>query len=145
MMSSIQSVAGHPVAAPDSNPTHHGVFPSATISSDRAIRSSNVAGTSYPAASKSSFGYQIIDFRLTLVGTPQCSPSNSTSDIRYSPTVSSIAATSIPMSSSETIVPAAASVATVPGCGTSATSSVPPSALIGNCSSKSAEASISTV
>ena len=69
-MSSIQSVAGQPVALPDSKPTHHGVLPSATISSDRAISSSNVVGTVYPAASKSSFGYQIIDFRLTLVGSP---------------------------------------------------------------------------
>ena len=44
-MSSIQSVAGQPVAPPLSNPTHHGVPPSATIWSDSAISSSQVSGT----------------------------------------------------------------------------------------------------
>ena len=43
-MSSIQSVAGHPVAPPLSKPTHHGVPPSATIWSDSAISSSHVVG-----------------------------------------------------------------------------------------------------
>ncbi len=59
MMSSTQSVAGHPVAVSLSKPTHHGVPPSATIWSDSATSSSNVVGIWYPAASKSSFGYQI--------------------------------------------------------------------------------------
>ena len=45
-MSSIQSVAGQPVAVPLSKPTHHGVLPSATIWSDSAISSSHVVGTS---------------------------------------------------------------------------------------------------
>ena len=42
-----------------------------------------------------------------------------------------------PRSSSATIVPASAWSTTAPGCGTAATSSVPPSARIWNCSSKS--------
>ena len=46
MMSSTQSVAGHPVAVPLSKPTHHGVPPSATIWSDRAMSSSHVVGIS---------------------------------------------------------------------------------------------------
>jgi hypothetical protein len=45
MMSSIQSVAGQPVASSASKPTHQGVPPSATIWSLSAIRSSNVSGT----------------------------------------------------------------------------------------------------
>src|SRR6266540_4366651 len=70
MMSSIQSVAGQPVEPSLWNPTHHGVPPSATIWSDRAIRSSHVVGTLYPALSKSSFGYQIMLLRAMLVGMP---------------------------------------------------------------------------
>ena len=69
-MSSIQSVAGHPVAPPDSNPTHHGTPPSALIWSVNAIRSSQVSGTVYPAASNAFFGYQIMLFRLMFVGRP---------------------------------------------------------------------------
>jgi hypothetical protein len=69
-MSSIQSVAGHPVAPSLSNPTHHGVLPSSTIWSLRAINSSYVVGTSYPALSKSSFGYHTMLFRLMFVGIP---------------------------------------------------------------------------
>ena len=45
MMSSIQSVAGQPVAPPDSKPTHQGVPPSALIWSPSAINSSHVVGT----------------------------------------------------------------------------------------------------
>ena len=70
MMSSTQSVAGQPVAVPLSKPTHHGVPPSATIWSDRAMSSSQVSGISYPALSKSSFGYQIRLFQFELVGRP---------------------------------------------------------------------------
>ena len=44
-MSSIQSVAGQPVAPSLPNPTHHGVLPSATILSLSAIISSHVVGT----------------------------------------------------------------------------------------------------
>ena len=42
--SSIQSVIGHPVAAPDSAAMHHGVLPSALIFCVRASRSSSVFG-----------------------------------------------------------------------------------------------------
>ena len=69
-MSSIQSVAGQPVDPSLWKPTHHGVLPSATIWSERAINSSQVVGTLYPALSKSSFGYQIMLLRLMLVGMP---------------------------------------------------------------------------
>src|SRR5215207_8906360 len=70
MMSSIQSVAGHPVAPADSKPTHQGVPPSATIWSLSASISSHVVGTWYPAASKSSFGYHTMLFKFTFVGMP---------------------------------------------------------------------------
>jgi hypothetical protein len=43
-MSSTQSVAGQPVAAPDPRPMHHGVSPSATICSVSAFSSSMVSG-----------------------------------------------------------------------------------------------------
>jgi hypothetical protein len=43
-MSSTQSVAGQPVAAPEPRPMHHGVSPSATICSVSAFRSSIVSG-----------------------------------------------------------------------------------------------------
>src|SRR3954447_19626831 len=44
-MSSIQSVAGQPVASPDSMPAHHAWMPLAAILSERAIISSHVFGT----------------------------------------------------------------------------------------------------
>src|SRR6266550_7861491 len=44
-MSSIQSVPGHPEAAPDSRPTHHGVVPESAIFFESAVRSSQVLGT----------------------------------------------------------------------------------------------------
>ena len=45
MICSSQSVAGHPVAPPDSMPPHQGFTPSATIWSERAKSSSHVVGT----------------------------------------------------------------------------------------------------
>jgi hypothetical protein len=45
MNSSIQSVAGQPVAAPDSMPMHHGASPSDLIISIRASISSQFVGT----------------------------------------------------------------------------------------------------
>ncbi len=57
-MSSIQSVAGQPLAAPLSIPRHHGTPPSATIWSERAISSSQVVGTLYPLAAKALGLYQ---------------------------------------------------------------------------------------
>src|SRR5688572_20704280 len=46
--SSIQSVAGQPVATPDSMPAHHGLVPLAAILSLRAISSFQVVGMVYP-------------------------------------------------------------------------------------------------
>jgi hypothetical protein len=45
-MSSTQSVAGQPVAAPEPRPMHQGVPPSSTICSVSAFSSSNVVGMS---------------------------------------------------------------------------------------------------
>ena len=52
----MRSDPGHPLAKPEAKPKHHGVPPSATIWRDRAINSSHVAGTSYPAARNSALG-----------------------------------------------------------------------------------------
>ena len=70
MMSSIQSVAGQPVALPLSKPMHHGDAPSFTILSLSAISSSKVFGIVYPLASNAFFGYQIMLLRLMFDGTP---------------------------------------------------------------------------
>ncbi len=54
---------------------HHGVTPSAIIESMRAVMSSQVSGTSYPPASKTSMLYQTRLFTSPLLGTPQTVPS----------------------------------------------------------------------
>src|SRR5262249_3434876 len=51
-----QSVAGQPVAVPDSTPRHQGTLPSPRILSVSAFSSSIVLGIVYPAASNAFFG-----------------------------------------------------------------------------------------
>ncbi len=69
-MSSIQSVAGQPVAAPLSMPIHQGVSPSSAICWVKANNSAHVCGIVYPAASKSSFGYHTRLLPLNRCQTP---------------------------------------------------------------------------
>ena len=147
MMSSIQSVAGQPVAPPLSKPTHHGVLPSATIWSLRAMSSSQVVGDLVAGgvevvlrvpdhALEVDVGRHAVVLALVLAER----------DERLADECRSSSSMSKPMSSSDTIWPCLGQVRrSAPGCGTAATSRVPPSARIWNCSSKSPTDSTSTV
>src|SRR5207244_1454614 len=67
--SSTQSVSSQPVAVPGPPAlTQNGLLPAATILSARAVSSSHVLGTVYPAVANALTGYQIIDFTSALVG-----------------------------------------------------------------------------
>ena len=67
-MSSIQSVPGQPVAAPDSKPAHHGLMPLAAIVSLSVISSSHVVGTVRLLALKYFGEYHTKDFTLAPSG-----------------------------------------------------------------------------
>jgi len=56
MVSSIQSVAGQPVAAPEPIPRHHGVWPLLRIRSVSSSSSGRDFGSVYPARVKACFG-----------------------------------------------------------------------------------------
>ena len=66
--SSSQSVAGQPVASPDSMPAHHGLMPVAAIVSERASMSSQVSGTVQPLSANIVGEYQTNDFTLAPSG-----------------------------------------------------------------------------
>src|SRR5689334_2420643 len=67
--SSIQSVAGQPVATPDAMPAHHGLTPSFAIRSLRLSISCHVRGTLYPLSRKNFGEYQTSDLTLPSIGT----------------------------------------------------------------------------
>src|SRR2546427_11145125 len=74
-MSSIQSVAGQPLAAPLSRPIHQAVLPSAATRSVSASNSSHVEGTLYPAATNALGLDQIRPFNAAFAKIPNTLPS----------------------------------------------------------------------
>ena len=74
MTSSIQSVPGHPVAVPDSNPAHHGLTLVAAILSDSAIICFHVVGTVQPLSLNILGEYQTKDFTFALFGAAYRTP-----------------------------------------------------------------------
>ena len=136
-MSSIQSVAGQPVSPPLSKPTHHGVLPSATIWSLRAMRSSQVVGDLVAGgvevvlrvpdhALEVDVGRQAVVLAVVLAERHE----------RLAEEVVELVDVEAQVLERHD-VPASARSAMAPGCGTAATSSVPPSAWIWNCWAKS--------
>src|SRR3990172_1676530 len=125
MTSSIQSVADQPVAAWDSIPMHQGASPSALIWSERASNSSQVSGTLYPAASKSSLGYQTRLLTLVRWKTPAAIGPLGPVMVAISSQLwlYCLVSQSLGMKVlTSTILPCVTKVATFPGCGKSATS-----------------------